>query len=281
MNYFSRTLVLTAIAWSATIGLAAAEFKDVYGDTLYDNAINYVESEGIVAGYPDDTFRPSSLITRGEFTKIIVNARYSDNQIEDCLVDNDGDVFDDVSQNHEFADYICVAKDMNLVSGYRNGDFGPGEYITLGEASKILAKAYNKAGSRNDLRDYAEELIDDRVVPNHLRSLNEYVTRGQMAEMIYRIREGGNSSGALREKDLYDRIITMEFENYDSSDAEIRGEILDRLNYSVFKNNEGQRITLDVDKRAADRFLDKLDNDDEDTVLLYINNNKVVYGFIL
>lgn len=175
-----------------------------------------------------------------------------------------------------------MSGEKDIIDGYSDGYFRPDDYITLGEASKILAETFNLSGSRKELRSYAEVLIEKRYIPSVLRALNEYLNRGQMAEMIYRIRENIRSREAFKDNALYDQIISMEFNDYDSRNAEIEGRIIDRINYSVFKNNFGARLTLDIDKRTADDFIDELEDldDDDANVIVYILDDEVKYGYI-
>lgn len=273
-----KKFLVTALFSIFLITNVSAAFDDVSNGHMYDDAIDFVEDENIVNGYSDGTFRPDNLITRAEFTKIIVNALYDEDEIEDC---ND-EVFDDVDNDNKFFEYICLAEEKDIVSGYSDDRFRPDEYITLGEASKILAEAYNFLSDRNDLRVYAEELIERRAIPEELRALNEYVTRGQMAEMVYRIEEDITNRDYLRESALYDQIVSLEVDEYDSRNDEIEGRILDRINYSVFKNEYGDRVAFEVDERSADDLIDELEDldGDEADVLLYINNDEVRYGFI-
>ncbi|MBP9758283.1 S-layer homology domain-containing protein [Candidatus Dojkabacteria bacterium] len=271
-----------ALVFLFTVDTNAA-FNDVSNGDLYDDAINYIEDRNIVNGYSDGSYRSGNLITRGEFTKIVINAKYSSSEIRDCVSDSRLiRIYYDVFSNNKFVDYICIAKEKNIIEGYSDGYFRPDEYITLGEASKILAETYNLSGSRIELRSYAEVLIEKRYIPSQLRALNEYVTRGQMAEMIYRIEENIRNREALKETALYDQIISMGFEDYDSRNAEIEGVIIDRLNYSVFKNSYGARIKLDINKKTADDFIDELEDLDGDdvNVVVYILDDEVKFGYI-
>lgn len=277
-----KLILTTAMVFLFSLNVNAS-FRDVRSGDLYDDAIDYVEEEGIVNGYSDGTYRSGNLITRGEFTKIVINAKYTSSEIRDCISDNDYiRIFPDVLFNNKFADYVCMAREKDIIDGYSDGYFRPDDYITLGEASKILAETFNLSGSRKELRSYAEVLIEKRYIPSALRALNEYLNRGQMAEMIYRIRENIRSREALKDNALYDQIISMEFTDYDSRNAEIEGRIIDRINYSVFKNNFGARLTLDIDKRTADDFIDELEDLDGDdaNAIVYILDDEVKYGYI-
>lgn len=277
-----KLILITAFLMLFTINVNAS-FKDVQNGDLYKDAIEYVENRNIVNGFSDRTFRSTDLITRAEFTKIIINSKYSNNEIRNCIQDHDYYwIFPDVSYENKFADYICLAKHKNITEGYGDGYFRPDEYITLGEAGKILAETFNLSGSRLELRSYVEVLIEKRYVPSQLRALNEYITRGQMAEMVYRIKENIRSREALKETALYDRIVSIGFEDYDSRNDKIEGVIIDRLNYSVFKNQYGERIKLNINDKVARDFIKELNEfDSEDvSVVVYVLDDQVKFVYI-
>lgn len=54
-----------------------------------------------------------------------------------------GYVFDDVPEEHLFAESIAWAKDNNIVRGYGNGDFGPEDYMTRGQLTAVLHRYHS------------------------------------------------------------------------------------------------------------------------------------------
>ena len=64
------------------IPIAYSVFDDVLDLHPYSEAILYVQSENIVSGYGDGTFRPERSVTRAEFTKIVVEAQFEDQAID-------------------------------------------------------------------------------------------------------------------------------------------------------------------------------------------------------
>ena len=131
-------------------GIAHAAFPDVPLDYKYVNSINYVQEQGIVNGFTDGTYKPDRLITRAEFTKVLINTKfdwhvYGENEFDilpeegifTCLERNgyrryegnanagDGywvnikNVFPDVPADHKFAPYICVAKEEGIILDIR------------------------------------------------------------------------------------------------------------------------------------------------------------------
>lgn len=171
-------------------------FSDVNEDYIYYDAIMYVQAEGIVNGYPDGTYRPDNWINRAEFTKIIINSKYTEEEIAQCLTENRPvlglDPFSDVPRGEWFAPYICMAKELGIIGGYPDGTFQPSRFINFAESAKIISLAY---GFEVDTtlepwyHGYVDELAERNAIPMTIESFDHYVTRGEMAEIIYRLLE--------------------------------------------------------------------------------------------
>ncbi len=114
---------------------------------IYQNEIEYVKDLGIVKGYSDNTFKPDNLINRAEFTKIIVEALYDENDYMEYDNPNaDESCFFDVDASQWYAKYVCFAKANDIVSGHPSGDFMPNSQINYVEALKIVLRAYEAKG---------------------------------------------------------------------------------------------------------------------------------------
>lgn len=113
-------------------------FKDMFMTNLNDQnfyqAAISMYTQGLIQGYDDNTFRPNNSINRAEFTKIVTSGRFSD-EIENCDQEKYG-FFD--TANTWMAPYVCVAKKNNILNGYDDGSFQPGNTIRLSEALKII-----------------------------------------------------------------------------------------------------------------------------------------------
>ena len=75
---FKKLLCLVAIFFAFTITGAIAAPSDDFSDThqgywSYD-AIMALKKVGILAGYPDGTFRPDEKVTRAEFAAMLTKA---------------------------------------------------------------------------------------------------------------------------------------------------------------------------------------------------------------
>jgi hypothetical protein len=104
---------------------------------------------GVISGYntspPCDNsshipcFKPYNTINRGQASKIIVlGANYPVNT-------TGGPHFTDVPADHPFYQYIETAYHEEIISGYSDGTFRPGNNITRGQFAKIVVLAFNFA----------------------------------------------------------------------------------------------------------------------------------------
>ncbi len=96
-------------------------FSDVApGSTFY----NYVETGynlRILGGYPDGTFRPNAHVTRGQITKIVVNAAIQADPAHWTLENPPSNTFEDVEIGSTFFSYIETAVSHGVVNGYPCG----------------------------------------------------------------------------------------------------------------------------------------------------------------
>ena len=163
-------------------------YSDVASDYSYKTAIDYITQKGIVKGYADGTYKPNVKINRAEFTKIIVEAKLAaepDKPTSDC--------FPDVTKDQWFASYVCYAKEKGFIGGYPDGKFKPADNINLVEASKILVNVLNiptnEPKGSEWYSEFIEAMADLKYIPSVFGYFAQSVTRGEMAEMIWRILE--------------------------------------------------------------------------------------------
>jgi len=175
--------------------LAYAAFSDVHSSHPNFDAITYVQEQQIVDGYKDGTYKPDSKINRAEFTKIIVNAVLPRVEIDDCIGNtveptNEAVFFPDVPKTEWFAKYICAAKTNGLISGYPDGTFQPGNDIKFVEAAKIISIGFKLHPGTDPVwyKPYVEALATLKAIPTTINGFEKLITRGEMAEMIYRLK---------------------------------------------------------------------------------------------
>ncbi|MFC1749384.1 S-layer homology domain-containing protein [Pseudomonadota bacterium] len=161
-------------------------FSDIAGHA-YEEAILFVQAEGVVEGYSDGTYRPDDPVNRAEFTKIFMEALYEGSSIlgSNC--------FPDVGTEW-FAKYVCSAETIGVIDGYPNGEFKPANYINLAESLKILTEI---SSNLNDVPiepvegEWYQVYFDMANDANLLDTINSepghLLTRGEMAELTQKI----------------------------------------------------------------------------------------------
>lgn len=152
----------------------------------YEAAINYLREQGIVQGYDDGSYKPDNTINRAEFMKIVMGEKYGNE-----LTAEEAGCFNDVGKEW-YAPYVCLGKNKGVVSGYDNGNFGPGNQISFVEAAKILANVYElELGSEGShwYEKYVLALQSEGYIPSSVDELAKPITRAEMAELIWRIKE--------------------------------------------------------------------------------------------
>ena len=200
-----KKLFFGFVLFVLTASLAFASFSDVSQNHENYDAVSYVQSAGIVEGYSDGTYRPDNTINRAEFTKIIIEARFEDSTIDSCLAEHgDEPVLPDVDRAEWYAPYICVAYGEGIVSGYPDGTYGPANEISIVEAAKIIVNGFDYQVGGDDIwyKPYMEELGNRAALPTTVTAFDQVITRGEMAEMIYRLLEGISSKDSTSYAEL-------------------------------------------------------------------------------
>lgn len=177
--------------------IAEGSFSDVPSTHPAYDAIMYVQENKIVQGYEDGTYKPDITINRAEFTKIIIGAIFDAGVIDTCIENeteptNEAVFFPDVQKTAWFAKYVCVAKTKNIIQGYPNGTFQPGNNINFAESAKIIANAFGYATTSDPVwyKPYVNALAEHFAIPDTIGAFDYFITRGEMAEMIYRLKAG-------------------------------------------------------------------------------------------
>jgi polyhydroxybutyrate depolymerase len=112
----------------------ALAFNDLH-ESQYPEALSYLQAQGVVAGYPDGSFRPQLTVSRAELVALLLRGESA--QQRDC--------FADVAPAAWYASAVCAAKAQGLVSGYTDGSFRPQQPVSYGEALKLLLGAFEIA----------------------------------------------------------------------------------------------------------------------------------------
>ena len=189
----SKQILLTSILAISSLLTSTASasngniFSDVNQDTKYYQAIEFLKNNDVVGGYPDGTFKPEQTLNRAELLKILIEATVED-EIDESKYKN---CFPDVKEEW-FAKYVCYGKEEGIVNGYPDGTFKPANEINFVEAAKIIVNSFGfEVGEDKEIwyKPYAEELTENKRVPRTIDNFSKNITRDEMAEMMWRIKE--------------------------------------------------------------------------------------------
>ncbi len=184
-------LIILLILTNTTL----AEFSDVDENHPNYNAIEFVQSQKIVDGYPDGTFKPDDEINRAEFTKIIISATIEKNEIKGYYC------FDDI-EDEWFAPFVCTAKIQNIINGYPDGEFKAKKEISFVESAKIIINSYEIKTEQGDpwYTPYVLKMQEMEAIPESIKNIKNNITRGEMAEMIYKIQNRNSQEKSKQEQ---------------------------------------------------------------------------------
>lgn len=106
------------------------KYSDVNSDRWSYNAIIYLTQIGILEGYKDNSFRPTSPITRAEIAVVIT-------RFETKLSGNKKVTFTDVAEHWAYKAIYDVAK-SGIILGYPDSTFKPNNAVTRAETITIM-----------------------------------------------------------------------------------------------------------------------------------------------
>jgi len=240
-----------------TVQSASALFNDVEPNHPHYEAINYLQTEGIVEGYSDGTFKPNTMINRAEFTKIIMETQFKD-KIKNCAAN---ELFNDVNTDDWFAEIVCTAKQKAIIDGYPDGSFKPANLILLTEAAKIVSESFRLTVDKSLEPWYAPYLMrltNLNAIPPSLMLPEQALNRGEMAELIYRLATNKVDESASQ---LIYQSANEDFTDSDFDDDQ-RGELLSLINQA--RIDEGvEPLTIDPTlNQVAQDFAKLMDEED-------------------
>ncbi len=172
-------------------------FVDLSTDNPYYQAIEYLKTLGVVQGYEDHTFRSENAVSRVEILKMMYEAF-----MKELVAGSELD-FPDTDPTAWYAPYVATAQVEGIVQGDGGtGMFRPGDSVNRVEAIKILSLALgvdiDPVVIGNPFEDvhylewyapYAQFGAQTNILPWDSDTLDagEVMTRGEIAEMIYRV----------------------------------------------------------------------------------------------
>ncbi|WP_017303737.1 S-layer homology domain-containing protein [Spirulina subsalsa] len=175
-----------------------SSFRDVPSNYWAANFIEALVSRGVIAGFPDGTFRPDAPVTRAQFSSML-QAAFNNNRVRNAPR------FVDVPNTHWAASAISRAYETGFLAGYPGNIFQPEQNIPREQVLVSLANGLNYSASNSvdqvlgfyndqvNISNFARSPIaaatERRMVVNHpsLSSLNprRNATRAEVAAFLY------------------------------------------------------------------------------------------------
>lgn len=125
-----------AVMVSKAVGLDGTQRNTVFNDVQKNNKNSgYIQSAveaGIITGYPDGTFKPNNLVTRGHMAAFIARA---------FELPAGTKTFSDVSSNNTAYTAVKQLAAAGITTGYNDGTFKPQNNLTRAHISAFLARA--------------------------------------------------------------------------------------------------------------------------------------------
>ncbi len=124
-----------------TAGTTASSFSDISRD-IYKDEIENAVALGFIAGYKDNTFRPTEPLTREQLVSMVYGALES---IDSVNLEPASSVptqpYPDVESSRWSATKVQWAKENDIVKGYPDGTFQPDTPVTRAELIVVLQNA--------------------------------------------------------------------------------------------------------------------------------------------
>lgn len=170
-------------------------FSDVDKNHQFAEAIAYLKAKEIITGYADGSFQPEKSVSRVEALKMIIAGLNID-------LKNASIKFPDTENPSWYAPYVATGLAENIVAGYPDGSFKPSNQIIRAEYLKVLLEAakvnlndtvnnkpYYDVDKTEWYAKYAAYSKTNKlfIVENNKLFPNQNVTRGEVADTIYKI----------------------------------------------------------------------------------------------
>ena len=137
-KFLSLVLALVMTMSLVTVSAGAKDFTDDSSIT-YEEAVDVMSAVGVIDGYTDGSFQPTTNLTRGAAAKIICNLILGPTTA--AALGADTAPYSDVPTTNTFAGYIAYCQKEGIISGYADGTFRPSAPLTGYAFMKMLLGA--------------------------------------------------------------------------------------------------------------------------------------------
>ncbi len=122
-------------------------FTDVPVSYVFYPYVETANNTGLITGYSDKTFHPGDDVTRGQLAKIVVQAAVAN--LGWVVISPTTQRFTDVPPSDVFYKYIETAVCHQIISGYSDNTFKPGDSAARAHVAKLICLAVRNLVSCN------------------------------------------------------------------------------------------------------------------------------------
>lgn len=160
--------------------------------------VSFLESDKIVAGYQDGTFKPDNRISRAETATMLYNLLAKEGK----LPESNADIRSELA-NQWYANQVDTVMDLQIMNGYPDGSFKADNKITRAEVASTIYNHLKKEGKItvnttskfNDVSDaWYAEAVNSLANGNFIAGYNDgsfkpesEITRAEVATMIAKV----------------------------------------------------------------------------------------------
>jgi hypothetical protein len=142
---------------------AQASFPDVQGNWA-QSCISSLTQQGIISGYPDGSFRPSSPVTRAEFASMLGKAFPNATRTRTAVQ------FVDVASNYWAYNAISNTTQTGFLSGYPGNVFNPTQNIPRVQVLVALASGLNYTPTQTVSNTLSTSFSDAGAIPAYAQA---------------------------------------------------------------------------------------------------------------
>ncbi len=135
-------------------------YEDVKENEWYYEYVEKLTSKGIISGDGSGKFSPNENVTREQFLKMLIEAM-------DIEAEEFENTFTDVADSW-YKPYVLKAKNIGIVNGISDTEFGIGSYITRQDMAVMISRTIHKLGIEIVRKD-VEEFVDDESVSDYAK----------------------------------------------------------------------------------------------------------------
>jgi len=147
------------------------DLKDIAGHWAEAN-IKQAVSNGIVTGYPNETFKPNHTVTRAEFTVMLMKTLKLQGEGAELS-------FTDSAKIGAWAQKaVAQAVQAGIIKGYKDGTFRPDAEITRVEMAAMVAMALGQSNDANAATRFA----DDKYIPSWVKGSVAYLKQAGIVQ---------------------------------------------------------------------------------------------------